>query len=271
MYLHHWGLRERPFQNSCNPAYLYRWDGHDEVISRLRYSLEGDRGLVLVTGPTGCGKSFLCRTFAEAVRAKGTRVCLIVNPADDPDEILRQIHSGLGGDAGPGSRADLIRSIEDVAAEAHGKDERTLIVIDDAHLLVDPGIPRELRNLLNLEERGRSLINLVLAGQSSLEEAVQETSPLAQRVAIRAQVDPLPPEDVGGYIGYRLKVAGRTKNPFKDDAIQEIGVVSRGVPRVINDLCDVALFSTWGEGKRSISKGDVEAAVSDVVGVDGGR
>lgn len=268
MYHHHWGLAERPFQNSCNPAYLYRWGGHEEVISRLRYSLEGDRGLVLVTGPTGCGKSFLCRIFAEGVRAKGTRVCLIVNPVDDPEEILLQVQGGLGVEKSPQTRADMIHSIEEAAAESSLRDERTLILIDDAHLLLDRSIPKVLRQLLNLEENGKSLINLVLAGQEPLAEGVEGSTPLAQRVAIRARVDPLPAGEVGGYVAHRLKVGGRSKNPFKADAIDEIVIATGGVPRAINDLCDVVLFSAWGGGKKSISKTDIDEAIGDVIAVE---
>lgn len=267
MYLKYWGLNERPFQNTYNPAYLYPWEGHEEVLSRLRYGLEGGRGLVLVTGPTGCGKSFLCRAFAEGAQAKGTRICMIANPIDDPDEILHQIRGGLGIDSPVHTRADLFQSIEDFAAKSFRRGERTLVLIDDAHLITSGSIPRELRQLLNLEERGTVLINLVLAGQDPLEEGVQGSAPLAQRVALRARVDPLPPGEVPGYVASRLKVAGMEKSPFKKNAIAEIAVAAGGIPRGINDLCDVALLSCWGRGKREIGKKDIETAVGDVVPV----
>ena len=96
MYLNHWALRERPFQNTYDPAHLYRWGGHEEVLSRMRYTLEGGRGLLLLTGPTGCGKSFLCRYFADDEAAKGTQVSLVVNPINDPADLLHQIREGLG-------------------------------------------------------------------------------------------------------------------------------------------------------------------------------
>jgi general secretion pathway protein A len=266
MYLHHWGLGERPFQNTYNPAYLYRSEGHEEALSRLRYTLEGDRGFAIVTGPTGCGKSFLCRAFAEG--AKGVEVCRIANPVDDPHEILQQVKGGLGVMGGAETRADLIRSIEEAALETFQGGRQTLIVIDDAHLLGDPSIPRELRQLLNLEERGRRLVNLILAGQEALEAMIQDSPPLAQRLAMRARVDPLPPEEVGGYVTYRLKVAGRAEDVFEAGAIARIASATGCVPRAINDLCDVALFAAWGEGKQSVGRDEIEAALGDVVPVE---
>ena len=268
MYLDHWGLQERPFQNAYDPAYLYRWDGHEEVISRLRYNLDGERGFVLITGPTGCGKTFLCRTFAEAAAGKGARVCLIANPIDDPDEIFHQIRAGLGVDGTVMSRADLIRSIEETAANSHRNRQQTIVIIDDAHLLGHRSIHRELRQLLNLEEEGSRLISLVLAGQDVLGDSVDESPEIAQRIAIRARAEALPAANVGEYVKHRLSVAGLARSPFKKNALDEIARVTGGVPRTINDLCDVALFSGWGRKKKEIGKKDIDEAVGDIISVD---
>lgn len=265
MYLRHWGLRERPFQNTFNAAFLYHFPAHDEVLSRLRYNLEGGRGLVVVTGPTGCGKSFLARAFAEDSQGKGARVCLIVNPIDDPEELLHQIRVGLGIEEPAHTRAGLIRSIEEAALATYRRDERLAIIVDDAHLLTDPAIGRELRHLLNMEERGTALVNLILVGQDTPEGDIHEQDLLAQRIGIRCSVSALPEDEIGGYITHRMKVAGAEVNPFGDDAVDMIVSISKGSPRVINNLCDVALFSAWGKEKTRITSPDMQDVISEFV------
>ena len=268
MYLRHWGLRERPFQNTFNPAFLYHFPAHDEVLSRLRYNLEGGRGLVVVTGPTGCGKSFLTRAFAGDCQGKGARICLIVNPIDDPEEMLHQIRVGLGIEEPAHTRAGLIRSIEDSALSTYRRDERLAIIIDDAHLLTDPAIGRELRHLLNMEEQGTALINLILCGQVTPEGDIHESDLLAQRIGIRCGVSTLPEDDVSPYITHRMKVAGAEVNPFGDDAIDMIVSISHGNQRVVNNLCDVALFSAWGKERDRISSSDMREVISEFIQAD---
>lgn len=246
MYLDHWQLQRKPFENSPDSTFFYYSKSHRAALDKMLYAAREKKSLALLTGEYGCGKTMLVWAAAKALGGEKFRVGIINNPRLSEVELLNEIIYQLGEDRQTDKMLDLSRMVGDLLLSAVEADQHTVVMIDEAQLIADEAVLEQLRLLLNYQLEDRCMITLVLAGQPELGSRVRALPQLDQRVAVRHHLVPFGAEDATSYIRHRLRISGLADAPFTDDAIRVICTQTGGVPRRINNLCDLALM----EGAR---------------------
>lgn len=270
MYAPFFGLRHAPFSIAPDPRYLFMSERHREALAHLLYGLDAGGGFVLLTGEVGAGKTTVCRCFLEQIPAH-CNVAYIFNPKLTVGELLRSICDEFGvphKPTVPGVETvkDYIDPLNASLLAAHGAGRNNVLIIDEAQNL-SADVLEQLRLLTNLETSERKLLQIILIGQPELRAMVASPSleQLAQRVIARFHLDALSPEETQQYIAHRLAVAGLNgPQPFSRRAIRRVHVLSRGVPRRINLLCDRALLGAYAAGVREVSVAIVNRAAREV-------
>jgi general secretion pathway protein A len=269
MYKNFFSFRERPFKLVPNPAYLFLSKSHEEVLAHLTYAaIQGD-GFVEITGEVGTGKTTLCRAFLENLD-NNTIAAYIFNPNLNSIQLLKAINDEFG----IASDADNIKNLIDrlnsflIAKKAQGKN--VILIIDEAQNLTAEAL-EQLRLLSNLETSRDKLLQIILVGQPELEEKLDshELRQLDQRITLRCQLVPLTYKEVRGYIQHRIHIASRnTGIQFSGAAYRSIYHYSRGIPRLINIVCDRALLTAFVLDQPKIS-GKIATAAIRELGVRG--
>ena len=262
MYERFYDLRERPFALSPDPEYLYPSRVHREALDYLRYGLESHAGFVVITGEIGSGKTTLLQTLLRGLDSQ-TTVGRIVNTILEPRELLETIMIDFGLDPAGKSKPLLLRDLAQYLVDQRLAGRLVLLVIDEAQNLSTAAL-EELRMLSNLETEKSKLLQIVLVGQPNLREklASPELEQLRQRITVSYHLPPLDPGETANYVNHRLRRAAiNTPLEFPRDATDLIHARSRGVPRIINVICDAALVFGYAEERRQI---DV-ALVQDVL------
>ncbi|MBT9511481.1 MAG: AAA family ATPase [Acidovorax sp.] len=270
MYAPFFGLQHPPFSIAPDPRYLFMSERHREALAHLLYGLDAGGGFVLLTGEVGAGKTTVCRCFLEQIPAH-CNVAYIFNPKLTVGELLRSICDEFGvphKPTVPGVETvkDYIDPLNASLLAAHGAGRNTVLIIDEAQNL-SADVLEQLRLLTNLETSERKLLQIILIGQPELRAMVASPSleQLAQRVIARFHLDALSPQETQQYIAHRLAVAGLNgPQPFSPRAIRRVHVLSRGVPRRINLLCDRALLGAYAAGGREVSASIVHRAAREV-------
>jgi general secretion pathway protein A len=268
MYTRHFGLREPPFSVTPDPRYLYLSPAHREALAHLLYGIGEFGGFVQLTGEVGTGKTTLCRCLLEQVPA-GVNVALILNPRLTDFELLAAICDELRIPYPPGttSRKALVDLLYDHLLAAHGRGERTTLIIDEAQDLA-PDVLEQIRLLTNLETPTRKLLQIILIGQPELTHLLEreDLRQLAQRVTARYHLVPFDLADTRTYLRHRLKVAGARGEVFTDAAVREVHRAAGGIPRLINSTCDRALLGAYTEDRKQVGLATVRRAAAEVLG-----
>ena len=242
MYERFYELRERPFALSPDPDYLYPSRVHQEALDYLRYGLESHAGFVVITGEIGSGKTTLLQTLLRNIDSQ-TSVGRVVNTMLEPRELLETIMIDFGLDPAGKSKPLLLRDLAQFLVDQRLAGRMVLIVIDEAQNL-SLGALEELRMLSNLETEKSKLLQIVLVGQPNLRDKLTtpELEQLRQRITVSYHLQPLDIEETANYINHRLRRAA-TGAPieFPREATDAIHARSRGVPRIVNVICDAAL------------------------------
>ena len=259
MYIDFYGLKELPFALTPDPRYLYFTPSHTEVMANLHYGIESGRGLIVVTGEVGTGKTTLLRWMMQRLD-RTVMVAYIFNPRLSVPEFYQYLAT-LFDIQNWENKSDLLIELGKVLDSRHSRGLRTVLVVDEAHGL-STEVLEEIRLLCNFESDTAKHLQIVLTGQPELREVLNYTHlrQLKQRVALRCEITALPNVDeTAHYIASRLKVAGAT-NPdiFSPGAVDYIFRCSAGIPRNINNLCDNALLNGFASGDRIISRAMVE-------------
>jgi type II secretory pathway predicted ATPase ExeA len=241
LYEAYWGLKEKPFENTPDPRFLYQSEDIGDVFTRLLYTLNGNRGAALLTGESGCGKTLMARALVQSLNPENTEVALLTNPSWSADEFLKEILYQLGEDSPLESRSQVVHRLHEVLYENYQAGKETLVLIDEGQLIDDSAVFEEIRLVLNFQLNDAFLITLLLVGQPVLAQRVQAYAPLEQRIATRSVLRPFLQEEVNGYIAHRLQVAGRQEPIFAPEAIELVSKYSGGIPRKVNNICDIAL------------------------------
>lgn len=255
MYEVYWGLREKPFENTPDPRFLYLSKQSQEVYDRLLYALQNRRGAAMLTGASGCGKTLMARALVQKLDPTKTEVALLHNPRWTADDFLREILYQLGDTAPPVERPQILHRLNEVLYENYSAGKETLVLIDEGQLIEDRAVLEEIRLLLNFQLNDAFLVTLLLVGQPAMAQKIRELASLDQRIAARGTLKPLAQEEVGAYIAHRLEVAGRREPIFTEEAIALIDEYSAGIPRKINNLCDIALVIGYSRKLESLDAG----------------
>jgi general secretion pathway protein A len=259
MYTDFYGLKELPFALTPDPRYLYFTPSHTEVMANLHYGIESGRGLIVVTGEVGTGKTTLLRWMMRRLDPTAM-VAYLFNPRLSVAEFYQYL-AALFNIGAWESKSDLLIELGKILEARHNRGLRTVLVIDEGHGL-STQVLEEIRLLCNFESDTAKHLQIVLTGQPELREVMNqpELRQLKQRVALRCEISALPNvEETAHYISWRLKVAGWTNTElFSPGAIDYIFRCSAGIPRNINNLCDNALLNGFASIAPVISRGIIE-------------
>jgi general secretion pathway protein A len=267
MYEAYWQLSESPFDNSPNPKFLYLSPEHEEALVRLVYTVRHRKGCGMLTGEYGCGKTTLSRALIQRLEAERYEIGLLTNPSWTPIDFLREVLWQLGLETTETGKAQLLHAVNDLLFRNFREGRDTVVIVDEAQLIDDDAVFEELRLLMNFQTDDRFLVTILLIGSPELAATVRRLRHLDQRITIRYHLNTLDYGHTVNYIAHRLKMAGRTTPIFTDEAIKLIFDFTRGTPREINNLCDVALLV--GYTKRAPEIGDriIAQVIKDLVGV----
>jgi len=265
MYLGYWNLSEKPFENTPDPRFIYYSPEHTEAYARLKYVIDQRRGAAMLTGEYGAGKTLLGRVIVkELLDRKNCDVALIVNPMLSEIELLREIIFQLKAINPPGTKLKILHILNDLLYENYNKKRDTVIIIDEAQAINRRDVFEELRLLLNFQLNDRFLLTLILIGQPELQKEIDDIPQLKQRLALTYHLGGLDNEKTAEYIKHRLKVAGKTDEIFKGEAITIISNNSTGIPRKINNICEIALLQGMFEKKTNIDNILIEKVIKDL-------
>src|SRR5262249_39990953 len=239
---------------------------HREALAGLNYAILQRKGFAVLTGEAGTGKTTLLRAVLESVPASKAHFSLLVNPTLSPSEFLEMVLLDFGIAEIPASKAQRLMSLDQFLLQAHRENKGAVLIVDEAHKL-PPDVLEEVRLLTNFETARSKLLQIVLAGQSELDDLLSrdDLRQLKQRVAVRLAIRPLTAAEVEQYMRHRwMKAGGTSLLPFGADAIDRITQWSRGIPRLVNSICDNALLLSFGEGNFSISPQQIQEVVTDL-------
>ena len=262
MYLEYWGFQKFPFENAPDPEFMYNSSEHQEALIRLVYAAKRSKGAVMLTGEIGCGKTMLSRVFVQQLSDAEFDIGLMTNPSMEPVDFLKEALYQLGLDNQSNSKSDLLKILNDRMLENVKNNRSMLLIIDEAQL-VHQDTFEEIRLLLNFQLNHRYLLTLVLMGQPELRDMVRGYKQLDQRIAIRFHLNPLNLDDTMKYVLFRLEKAGRTESIFTAAAIEEIYHYSGGVPRKINNICDLSLLIGFSAKVKNIDVDLIKKVIKD--------
>jgi len=263
MYKQFYGLRDIPFSLAPDPKYLFRTDSLLEVFANLQYGIENGKGIVVVTGEVGTGKTTILRSMLQSLD-RSVLAAYIFNPILSTSEFF-DLLAGEFRMRSQQSKAAMLRLLGNVLMARHSQGLRTVLVVDEAHLL-PRHLLEEIRLLLNFETNREKLLQVILCGQPELHDLLSqpELRQLKQRVSLKCSIKSLTQHETAEYIRWRLRIAGcANENLFEPEALALVHRVSGGIPRIINNICDNALLTGFSENSSNINT----AIINDVMEV----
>jgi len=265
MYEKHFRLRELPFNLTPDPRFLYTHASCQEAFATLCYGVEHRKGIVLITGAAGTGKTTLIKLFMEKA-AQRVRAACILDPHLTFVELLQCALDAFGVTELHADRVSLMQQFRDYLLEQHRRDHRVALLLDEAQDIQEE-VLEQLRLVSDLDEGGAKLVQLVLAGQSEFESRLEQPRfyQLRQRVTLRSRLEALSEEEIGAYIDLRLRTAGYSGSSlFQRAAVQRIGYFSQGIPRLINVICDHALLIACATNLETIGAETIDEIADDL-------
>ena len=268
MYEKFYGFKERPFEITPDPKYVYLSEIHQEALAYLQFAVREGKGFSVITGEAGTGKTTLVHMLLSKLE-DDIRTCYIFNPILDRSDFLNYICDDLGIESeGMRSRGQSLAALHNFLLDRFGRNEKVFLIIDEAQSM-EPGLLQEVRLLTNLETSKNKLLHVILLGQPELDKTLDEPRfrPLKQRISVRYHLEHLDLRETTEYIRYRLKRAGsRSLTIFDSAAISEIYRYSKGIPRLINIVCDNALLTGFSREQNRIGKEIVREVIGDLEG-----
>ncbi len=261
MYLSHWGMRRRPFDNSHALEFFVPVESASLALAKLRYVLSSELGAAALTGPAGVGKTQVARIVCNELAAAGWITAYLTNPSGTCAETLSRI-AFLLGTLVPEEAA--LPALMATLTELREAGKKVCLAVDEVHTIHDPDILENLRMLLDQERAERRLLNLVLIGQPAMKKKLAAASDFASHLALNIKMEPMGPEETNNYVLYRLKVAGCNSGIFTRRAADMIYRLAGGLPRNVNRLCELSLVTGFGLGAKKVAPEIVRMAAEDL-------
>lgn len=271
MYKEYFGLKELPFSIAPDPRYLYMSNQHREALAHLVYGINSDGGFILLTGEVGTGKSTVCRSLLEQI-PPNFAIALILNPQLTVTELLATICDELSIEYPEGNTSIkvFVDCINAYLLDAHSKGRKTVLIIEEAQNL-SIEVLEQVRLLTNLETTKQKLLQIVMLGQPELNYMLSrpELRQLSQRITTRYHLSSLSKKEVTSYVKHRLSVAGTRSGLFPPSSIRKLFCLSRGIPRLINLICDRALLGAYAQGRDQVDRSMLSKAAREIFGHSG--
>lgn len=267
MYLDFYQFRERPFNLTPDPRFLFYSERHREALNHMLYGVQERKGFIQITGEVGAGKTTLCRAFLERLGDEYT-TALLLNPILTANQLLKAILAEFDVPVPYNNRAESLERLNRFLLDELSADRDVVLIIDEAQDLT-PELLEQVRLLSNLETDQVKLLQILLIGQPELKERLEgpDLRQLRQRITVRFHLPPLNRHETREYVDHRLRVAGPGKPPsFSAAAMRRVYRYSGGVPRLINAACDKSLLAGYAEGDREIEARHVRRAVRSLEG-----
>ena len=270
MYKEFYQLKENPFNMTADPDFFFSSVQHSEAFSHLVYGIQERKGIIIVTGEIGTGKTTLCRTLLNRLD-RNTKTALILNPSFSELQLLQLILKDLGIEGKFRNKFALMDVLNKFLIEESSQGHNVVLIIDEAQNLSIRQL-EQIRLLSNLETEKEKLLQIILVGQPELYEKLKLPAlrQLNQRIAVRFHIQPLEHHELDDYIHHRLRVAstnhGRKPRPhFTDKAVETIYQKSAGTPRLINILCDRALLAGFLAETHIIDEQIIQQCIEEVL------
>ncbi len=265
-YASFYGLEQQPFSNAPDPRFYFNSDQHSQALLRLVYAVDSNKGLAVLLGGIGTGKTTLARRMLDSLPEEKyeSSLLVVVHSGVTPEWIITRIALQLGVTEPATDRVALLKQLYErlLAIEESGR--KAVVLIDEAQMMRSQELMEEFRGLLNLEIPGKKLLNLVFFGMPELEQNLKLDEPLEQRVAVKFNLHSLTLKTTESYIKHRLQVAGAKRELFEPDAIEAIYRFAGGIPRLINTICDNSLFESYVRRIKIVNADIVTAVATDL-------
>ncbi|MDZ4199422.1 MAG: AAA family ATPase [Kiritimatiellia bacterium] len=268
MYNHFFELREKPFNITPDPRFLYFSAQHREALDQLIYGIESRAGFIALVGEVGCGKTTLCRAMLARL-PHYVESALVLNPCLTEIQLVQAILTDLGSPFHSRDRLKLIASLNEYLLDKMRKGINVVVILDEAQQMT-PALLEQVRLLSNLETDQQKLMQIILSGQPELDQRLQEPGlrQLRQRIMMQCRLTPLDEPDTAGYIRHRLSVAGAPEDVgFDEAAVRLIHRRSGGIPRLINKLSDRALLAAYAVRARRVGREEARRALAEMEGL----
>ncbi len=266
MYKQFFGLTRNPFEISPDPFFYHPTPRHNEALANLHYGVGRRKGFIVITGEVGTGKTLLVRCLLSELRKNNVAFGYVFNPLLPVVEFFQYIMADLGLPYAGRTKTEMLLDLNRFLIQRHARGLITALVVDEAQALRNE-LLEEIRLLTNLETSQQKLLQIVLMGQPELEIVLDspELRQLKQRVALRCQLQPLDAPQTHAYILSRLERAGAAKEPpiFSEEALDKIHEYSRGIPRIINNLCENSMVNAFSSEQRPVTAEIITEVATD--------
>lgn len=253
-FIEYFEMTQEPFSNAPVSRFYYNSGQHSEALTRLTYAADSMKGLAVLVGQIGAGKTTLARRMLDSLPEDKYEAALlvIIHSGITASWLLRRIAMQLGVQNPASEKLTLLGQLYQRLVQIYEQGKKAVVLIDEAQMLQTRELMEEFRGLLNLEVPERKLVSFVFFGLPEIEQNLMLDPPLAQRVAVRVKLSSFDRDATEAYIKHRLRLAGAQRMLFSPEAIDIIHQHSRGIPRVINTLCDNALFEGFLDRQRGV-------------------
>jgi general secretion pathway protein A len=265
MYKEFFGLRANPFNVNPDPRYLFLTRHTEEALACLTYGIQSRKGFVLLTGEVGTGKTTLINKLLEWLRAQQVPTAFVFNSRMNVPQFLDYMMADFGIPCETRSKSQILMRLYNWLLERYRAGETAVLIVDEAQNLADE-VLEEIRMLTNLETFTEKLLQIVLVGQTELEQKLRQPHlrQLRQRLTLRAKTHPLTADETQAYIQQRLRIAGSNGQAIFDvDSLAAIYRYSNGIPRVVNLICEHCLVSAFVDQQKLVSPTIVDAVARD--------
>lgn len=262
-----YGLKEQAFSNAPDSRFYFESSQHSEAMVRMLHAVDTMKGLTVMVGDIGAGKTLLARKALEKLEEDSqyeATLLVIVHSEITAEWLLKKIAQQFGVENPADNKGKLISQLFERLMQIHEAGKKAVILIDEANMLQKKEIFEEFRGLLNLEVPGRKLVSIVLMGLPELQQYLKLDPPLEQRVAVKFVLKSLTRESTEQYIKHRLKVAGCEREVFAPEAFQAIYDYARGIPRLINTVCDNAMLEGYLLKREQVGADLVDQVAQDL-------